>query len=94
MGYYICKLKDLQLNEYIGSQTIYSCADKGAFSSEVNEDLNKYADNHENVMAIVDEAGVPHFLETLRTKSVAGRDVQMLIETVEKKYQSGFMIVG
>jgi len=92
MGFYITKLKDTKLGEYIGTQTMCSCADNGAFNTEVNTDLEAYADENENVIAIVDKSGVSAFLDVLKSGRCNGRDVEKFINIVEEKYMDGFMI--
>lgn len=94
MGFFITKLKEMELNEYIGSQTIYSCADNGAFDCEVSIELKNYANSHENVMAIVDELGVDEFMRVLKSGKCHGRDISKLIEIINNKYKNGFMIVS
>lgn len=94
MGFFITKLKETELGEYIGSQTIYSCADHGAFDSKVDQDLEEYVNKTERVIALVDASGISHFLDILKNKPVSGRDVQKLIQEVENNYMDGFMIVS
>ena len=92
MGYFISKLNDTKLNEYIGSQTIYSCADKSAFDGDVSEELEEYADDDESIHAIVDEDGVENFLNILKSGVCSGRDVTKFIEAVEENYMDGFIM--
>jgi hypothetical protein len=94
MGYYITKLKDNKLNEYIGSQTIYSCADNGAFDGGASKELEDYLEENENVVAIVDKSGVDNFLTILKQGNCIGRDVNKFIEAIEENYRDGFMIRG
>ncbi len=94
MGYYITNLKDKGLNEYIGSNTIYSCASNGAFDSEIDKELEQFYQDDDNIYAVVDESGIDHFLNTLKNGDVIGRDVGLLIEIVIKKYKNGFTIRG
>jgi len=74
MGYYITKLEDTKLNEYIGTQTMYSCADNGAFDGNVSKELEDYAEENENVMAVVDKSGVDNFLMVLTQGKCKGRE--------------------
>jgi hypothetical protein len=93
MGYYLCKLKDTKLQEYFGSQTMFSCADNGAFEdSTISSDLEDYANSDENIIAVVDANGVEHFINTLKSGKCCGRDVQMLITVISEKYSDGFMV--
>jgi hypothetical protein len=94
MGYYITKLKDTELNEYIGSQTMYSCADNGAFNGDASKELEDYADENENVMAVVDKSGVDNFLMVLKQGNCRGRDVQKFAKAIEENYRDGFMMRG
>jgi hypothetical protein len=94
MGFYVSKLMDTKLEEYIGSNTMHSCADNGAFNSTVSSEVEKYVNEHQNVYAAVDSTGIEHFLETLRSGRCQGRDIQMLIDAVSTKYLDGFMISG
>ena len=93
MGFYLAKIKDTELHEYIGSQTIHSCANNGAFDSDVFNDLQEYADLNNNVMAIVDSNGVEHFINTLKNGKCVGRDIELLINVVTEKYSNGFMVI-
>jgi len=92
MGFFIAKIDNTELNEYIGSNTIYSCADNGAFNCEVSEELEELVNSDESIMAIVDEDGVDHFLTILKSGAILGRDVQKLISIVEEKYKDGFIV--
>jgi hypothetical protein len=94
MGFYITKLKDTELKEYIGSQTMYSCADNGAFDTEVDKELEKYANETDGIFAVVDKSGVCNFLNTLKSGKCKGRDVEKFIKTVEENYMDGFMMRG
>jgi hypothetical protein len=92
MSFYITKLKDTELKECIGSQTMYSCVDNGAFDCDVNKDLEDYANENEGVMAVVDESGVDNFLKILKSGVCHGRDVEKFIKAVEENYKDGFMM--
>lgn len=94
MGFFISKLKETKLNEYIGSKTMYSCADNGAFNSVVSEDLMSYADNNPKIMTIVDKNGVDHFLKVLRSGGCSGRDISKFADIIEEKYKDGFMMTN
>ena len=85
---------ETELNEYIGSNTMYSCADKGAFggSGDVRKELIDYANTNESVIAIVDESGVEFFLSILKSGNCNGRDVEKFIKAVEENYMGGFMM--
>lgn len=92
MGFYLCKLKSTELGKYFGSKTMYSIAVAGAFNSDVSDELNVYCNNDEQVVAIVDKSGVPHFLHILKSGNCHGRDVQLLIDEVSTNYLDGFMV--
>lgn len=92
MGFYITKLRDTKLQEYIGSQTMYSCVDNGAFSAEVDEELADYANATEGVCAVLDKNGIENFLSVLKSGRCHGRDVSKFIKIVEEKYLDGFMM--
>lgn len=95
MGYHLSSVNTpSKLDVYIGRVTMRSIADNGGFDSGVSDYWEQYADENENVMAIVDETGVNHFLEVLKSGVCRGRDIQMLIDTVEGEYMEGFIIVG
>lgn len=94
MGFYIAKIKDDELREYIGSQTMYSCADNGAFDTEVEKSLENYANETDGIFAVVDKKGVGHFLNILKSGKCKGRDVKNFIKAVEENYMNGFMMRG
>ena len=94
MGYYITKLKDTVLNEYIGSRTMYSCVANAAFNGDVSRELEDYADEHENVMAVVDKSGVDNFLMVLKQGNCKGRDLHKCVKAIEENYRDGFMMRG
>lgn len=95
MGFYLCNLKDTKLQDYFGSQTMFSCADNGAFEgSELSAELEKYANADEGIFAVVDANGVEHFLKTLKSGNCHDRDVQLLIHLISKKFSNGFMVRG
>ncbi len=95
MGFYLCNLKDTKLQDYFGSQTMFSCASNGAFDgSELSEELEKYANSDDHIFAIVDAKGVEHFIKTLKSGNCQGRDVKMLTDVVSEKFREGFMIRG
>lgn len=94
MGFYITNLKDTELKEYIGSQTMYSCADNGAFDIEVDKELENYANETDGVFAVVDKIGVRHFLNILKIGKCKGRDIEKFINAVEENYMDGFMMHG
>ncbi len=94
MGFYITKIGGGEFSEYIGSQTMYSCADNGAFDSPVSPKFEKIANEDEAIFAIVDKDGVEHFLSVLKSGTCVGRDVEKFIETVENNFQKGFIMRG
>ena len=94
MGYYIAKIGERKLNEYIGANTIYSCATNGAFDCEVSPELEKMANDDDAIYAIVDAKGVEHFLNVIKSGNVIGRDVQLIKNTIEQNYKEGFTIRG
>ena len=94
MGYYIAKIGERKLNEYIGANTIYSCAAHGAFDCEVSPDLEKMVNDDEAIYAIVDAKGVENFLSILKSGNVTGRDVQLITNIIEQNYKEGFIIRG
>jgi len=93
MGFHIAKIKDAKLGAYIGSNTICRAADKGAFDSPVGEELEKYVHENENIVAVVNKEGIEKCLTVLKTETIPGRDVQLLITEIETNYNDGFMIV-
>lgn len=92
MGFYIYNLNDEGSNDYIGTQTMYSCADNGAFDCEVNNELADYAEQNEGIMAVVDKNGIDQFLNILKSGVCNGRDIQKFIDIVESKYMDGFIM--
>lgn len=64
------------------------------FNSDVSKTTENYVNANENVIAAVEKNGVPRFLEILKSGQCKGRDIQMLIEVIEKNYTDGFMVVG
>ena len=53
---------------------MYSCADNGAFDGNVSKELEDYAEENENVMAVVDKSGVDNFLMVLTQGKCKGRE--------------------
>ena len=99
MGYWFSEIyteidDKTSLGEYVGSQSISSCAGNGAFDSNVSSELEKLADEDEEIIAIVDGDGVEHFLNVLKSGCCNGRDIQKMIEIVENNYKDGFIIRG
>lgn len=99
MGYWFSEIyteidDKTSLGEYIGSRSISSCAGNGAFDSPVSSELEELADEDEEIIAIVDGDGVEHFLNVLKYGSCNGRDIEKMIDIVEKNYKDGFMIRG
>ena len=99
MGYYFTEIctetnDNPALGEYIGTQSIYSCAENGAFDSTVSAELEELARKDEQAIAVVDGDGVEHFLNVLKSGSCSGRDIQKMIEIVENNYKDGFIIRG
>lgn len=92
MGYFISNINNGKLNEYIGSVTIFSCADNGAFDCKVSEELETLADENEGIIAIVDKNGIDNFINILKSGNVKGRDVKKFITAVETNYKNGFII--
>lgn len=98
MGYYFSKIyteidSKTPLGEYIGSQSVYSCAKNGAFDSTISSELEEIAQEDEEIFAIVDVDGVEHFLNVLKGGNCSGRDIQKMIDIVEN-YKDGFIIRG
>ena len=98
MGFHLAKLEivndgNTELIEYIGSQTLYSCADNGAFDSDVSPEIEEYINKNENIMAAVDKEGVPHFISVLKSGAVTGRDVNKFINVVSEKLTDGFLVI-
>lgn len=94
MGFFITKLKDTKLREYIGSQTMFSCADNGAFDSKVDKELENYANETDGIYAVIDKNGIDNFLTILKSGKCVGRDVEKFIKAVEENYMDGFMMCG
>ena len=92
MGFFISKIDNSELNEYIGSNTIYSCADNGAFDGEVSIELEELSNEDESIIAIVDKNGIDRFLNILKSGKLVGRDVQTFISIVEENYKDGFIV--
>lgn len=92
MGYYISHINDTNIGVYIGGQTIYSLADAGAFDSPVSDENEKLCDENDHIVAIVEQSGVDHCLQVLRSGSASGRDIQLLINEIEQNYKKGFKL--
>ncbi|MEO6304727.1 MAG: hypothetical protein ABIP51_16315 [Bacteroidia bacterium] len=92
MGYYISQIEGRTLEQYFGSKTIYNCA--FAFDGKETEEFKQMMDEDPGIIAIVGPNEIEDCLNKLKNNSINGRDVQLLIDTIEAKFMNGFKIIG
>lgn len=94
MGFFISEIHDTKLGAYIGSATLHAVADAGAFDTPLSKDGEKVLNENERVFVVVEKSGIEHCLNIIQTKSITGRDVQLLTSEIKQNYRNGFKITG
>ena len=91
MGYTL-RTRDTQKEQYLGSVTMLSLADNGAFDTEVGKESEDLCNGDESMMAIVDANGVDLFLAVAQSGRCRGKWLDKVIEFVKQNCADGFIV--
>ena len=91
MGYTM-RTRDHSKDQYLGSVTMMSLADNGAFNCDVCPESANICNNDESMMAILDADGIGPFLVVAESGRCHGKWLDKVIEFVKQNCVEGLIV--